>query len=530
MSAFNSLPLFPLALFLITATLLQLWLLYRYRYWHRRKVPFLQPTMFLGNLKPLLLLRTSFGDYFHSLYAEPSLKSAPFFGFFILHTPALLIRDPQLIEQLLIKEFNSFPNRFEAAELQSDPMGALTLPLAKYAIWRKSRREISKLFTTGHIKKKMYPKLVTIAEQLEGYITRKLIQKYAHSTADASGAIVIEVKEMCALYTTDVTAELLYSVDTGGLRNDGCEMRAQCKQLFRPSLRKIIDFFVIFFLPRAVRALNSKLFTRQYSNYLRRLVKEHIKKEGNYDRDSGDLIDLLLKMQQTLADTPLNIWLRHPDFIAAQVGIFLLAGFETSSSLIAFILFELAKQPKIQQKLKTELAAYASTESCNVSYKKVLNMPYLNMAVAEGLRLYPTAPFINRECLPHSQQQTLWYDKETKYLIIPKDVPAYVSILGIHRDSKYWPNPQFFDPERFAPENLPSIKPMTYIPFGAGPHGCVGSRLGILQVKLGLIYILRKYRVEVCERTVNEIRFDPKRFMLEAEGELYLKFVKDELC
>lgn len=69
---------------------------------------------------------------------------------------------------------------------------------------------------------------------------------------------------------------------------------------------------------------------------------------------------------------------------------------------------------------------------------------------------------------------------------------------------------------------------MTYLPFGAGPHGCIGSRLGILQVKLGLTYILVRHRVEVCEKTKKEIRFDPKRFMLETNGGLYLKFVQDE--
>ncbi|XP_053966371.1 probable cytochrome P450 6t3 [Anastrepha ludens] len=528
MSAYSFYPLLTLTLLFITITLLQLWFNHCYRYWYRRKIPYLQPTMFLGNLKPLLLLRTSFGDYFRSLYAEPSFQSAPFFGFYILHSPALLIRDPQLIEQLLIKEFNNFPNRYEAADLQVDPMGALTLPLAKYAIWRKSRRELSKLFTSGHIKHKFYPKLLTIAKQLEEYITRKLTQEDQQLLVDSGLATVIEVKEMCALYTTDVTATLLYTTDTAGLKNDGCEMRTQCENLFKPSLRKIVDFFAIFFLPTAVRMLKSKVFTQQYSQYLRRLVEQRIK-AGDQHRDSGDLIDLLLKMQQSLDDTTLNDWLRHTDFIAAQVGIFLLAGFETSSSLIALILYELAKQPKIQTKLKAELAAcFCKSSSCDISYKKVLQLPYLHMIVTEGLRLYPTAPFINRECLPNGQEQTLWYEERSKCLCIPKDVPAYVSILGIHRDPKYWPNPQLFDPQRFAPENLPSIQPMTYLPFGAGPHGCIGSRLGILQVKLGLIFILRSYRVEVCEQTLTKIQFDSKRFMLEANGRLYLKFVKEE--
>uniref|UniRef100_A0A0K8W2S8 Putative cytochrome P450 6t3 n=1 Tax=Bactrocera latifrons TaxID=174628 RepID=A0A0K8W2S8_BACLA len=520
--------LITIALIFVTMTLIQLWFQRRYSYWHRRKIPYLEPTPLLGNLKSLLLLRTSFGDYFRGLYEEPNFQSAPFFGFFILHTPALLIREPQLIEQLLTKQFISFRNRYEAADLHSDPMGALTLPLAKYAIWRKSRREISKLFTSGHIKSVMYPKLITYAELLDVYITRK-IKKQEASEHSVGVAAVIEVKEMCALYTTDLTAALLYSIDAAGLRNDGCEMRTQCEDLFQPSLRKIIDFFAIFFLPKCVHTLKSKVFTRKYADYLRRLVEERLK-VNKHKPDGGDLIDLLLNMQQHLSDSePYGAWLCHPDFIAAQVGIFLLAGFETSSSLIALILYELAKQPAIQRKLKAEIAtSFRVPSNGGVSYKQLLHMPYMHMVVAEGLRLYPTAPFINRECLPNGEQQTLWFDKGKKYLRIPRDVPAYISILGLHSDPKFWPNPQLYDPQRFSQEKLHNIKPMTYLPFGAGPHGCIGSRLGMLQVKLGLLYILKRHRVEVCAKTTKEIRFDPKRFMLEAKGGLYLMFVQDE--
>nr|XP_036230764.1 probable cytochrome P450 6t3 isoform X2 [Bactrocera oleae] len=527
MSVYSYHLLITIVLIFITITLIQFWLQRRYSYWHRLKIPYLEPTPFLGNLKSLLLLRTSFGDYFRGLYEASTFQSAPFFGFYILQTPALLIREPQLIEQLLTKQFINFPNRYEAADLHSDPMGALTLPLAKYTIWRKSRREISKLFTSGHIKRLMYPKLITCGELLEGYITRKIKQEVSQHRFGVGA--VIEVKEMCALYTTDVTAALLYSIDTAGLRNDGCEMRTQCKDLFQISLRKIIDFFAIFFLPKSVRLLKAKLFTYKYANYLRCLVKERLK-VSERTPNNGDLINLLLNMQQHLNDSePYSAWLRHPDFIAAQVGIFLLAGFETSSSLIALILYELAKQPAIQRKLKTEISTYfRDPPNGSVSYKQLLHMPYMHMVVAEGLRLYPTAPFINRECLPNGEQHTLWYEQGKKYLSIPRGVPAYISILGLHSDPKFWPKPQLYDPQRFSQNKLHTIKPMTYLPFGAGPHGCIGSRLGMLQVKVGLLYILKRHRVEICQKTTKEIRFDPKRFMLEVKGGLYLRFVQEE--
>lgn len=94
---------------------------------------------------------------------------------------------------------------------------------------------------------------------------------------------------------------------------------------------------------------------------------------------------------------------------------------------------------------------------------------------------------------------------------------------------QFWPEPCVFDPERFGPERSRHIHPMTYIPFGAGPHGCIGSRLGVLQLKLGIAHILKQYWVETCERTVSEIRFNPKSFMLESENEIYLRFCRSSL-
>lgn len=69
---------------------------------------------------------------------------------------------------------------------------------------------------------------------------------------------------------------------------------------------------------------------------------------------------------------------------------------------------------------------------------------------------------------------------------------------------------------------------MTYLPFGAGPHGCIGSRLGLLQVKMGVAHILKICEVQQCDKTPKEIKFDPKYFMLQAKGGIYLKFTKHE--
>ncbi|KAH8297249.1 hypothetical protein KR044_008564, partial [Drosophila immigrans] len=511
-SSLSTVVMVPFWLYLLVLTVLisYLRLQQSYRYFRRHNLPYL-PVSFctpLGHLKKLLFLRISFGDLFQEIYTNELISREKCAGFFIFQTPALIIRDPKIIHLVLIKQFDSFLNRYEAADAVNDAMGSLTLPLAKYHQWRESRQFMSQLFSSGRMKQRMYPLLQQVLQDLEQYIHRKM---------GGETQRVLPLSEMCQLYTTDVTGKLFYSLDVGGLRRGYSPMRHETKKLFAPSLGKVLHFMSIFFLPHWAGYWRAKVFSKPYSLYMRQLVTQHS------DHHQGDLIHLLRQLQ---LNRPGTHYAQHPDFIASQAGIILLAGFETSSALLGFTLYELAKQPLLQQRLRKELSiAFGEDGHSNLSYEAAVSLPYLKMVCLEALRLYPAAAFINRECTP---QQGVGFSLQPHVdFVIPAGMPAYISILGLHRDAKYWPNPLNFDPERFAPERLESIVPMTYIPFGAGPHGCIGSRLGLLQLKLGVAQMLRSYRVEICEQTVPEIHFNPKTFMLESKDEIYLRFCRD---
>ncbi|KAL7736337.1 hypothetical protein ACLKA6_014808 [Drosophila palustris] len=500
----------PFWLFLLLLTILfsYLRLQQSYGYFGRHNLPYLPASnwMPLGHLKELLFLRISFGDLFQNVYAHAGISQEKLAGFFIFQTPALILRDPELIRLVLIKRFDSFLNRYEAADAGKDSMGALTLPLAKYHQWRESRQWMSQLFTSGRMKQRMYPLMQQVLHDLEQHLTRKM---------GGQRQRVLALSEMCQLYTTDVTGKLFYSWDVGGLRHGYSPLRQQTKELFRPSLRKVLHFMCVFFLPQWTGLLHAKVFSEPYVGFMRQLVR------GNPGQHQGDLIGQLEELQHK---RPRTHYAQHPDFIASQAGIILLAGFETSSALLGFTLFELAKQPELQQRLRQELCAAFGGDSV-LSYEVAVTLPYLKMVCLEALRLYPAAAFINRECTP-GQDEGFSLQPHVDF-VIPAGMPAYISILGLHRDAKFWPNPLHFDPERFAPEHMDRIVPMTYLPFGAGPHGCIGSRLGLLQLKLGVAHILRSYRVEICRQTVSAIRFNPQTFMLESLDEIYLRFCKD---
>lgn len=94
---------------------------------------------------------------------------------------------------------------------------------------------------------------------------------------------------------------------------------------------------------------------------------------------------------------------------------------------------------------------------------------------------------------------------------------------------QYYPQPRQFQPERFSPGNRKLHTPYTYMPFGLGPHGCIGERYGLLQAKVGLVYVLRNHLVTMSERTQQRMKLDPKAIILQAEGGIHLRLVRDPL-
>lgn len=88
--------------------------------------------------------------------------------------------------------------------------------------------------------------------------------------------------------------------------------------------------------------------------------------------------------------------------------------------------------------------------------------------MSETLRMYPPLGYLNRMAVQK-------YKVPEYNLVIEKDTPVYISMLGLHYDPKYFPNPNKFDPERFNEENKRSRPPCVYIPFGEGPHACIGK-------------------------------------------------------
>ncbi|XP_030377437.1 cytochrome P450 6g1-like [Scaptodrosophila lebanonensis] len=507
------------ALFLIVGALsaLFLWVQRSHNYWQRKGLPYVRPTFLIGNTKEMFTLENSFGLHLSEIYKAPSMQNEAVVGIYVMNKPALVIRDPELVKSVLIKDFNEFSNRYGRCDPHGDALASNNLFFVRNPKWKELRTKLTPVFTSGKVKQ-MYGLMQEIAEDLESHLVRHSNEQGKYST---------EIKELCALFTTDTIASTAFGVRANSLENSNSDFRTQGRKVFTFTLHRAWDFFVAFFLPKLVSFFRITVFTPEFSNFMRKSISHVMHERERTGTLRNDLIDVLVSLKKEAALEPnKEHYAKDNDFLVAQAGVFFTAGFETSSSTMSFALYELAKQPDLQQRLREEINEALLAEGGKLSYETINSLEYLSMVVNEVLRLYPVLPFLDREYMGVKDKSGFSL-KPFYNFKIENGTPIFIPVFGLQRDPKYWPNPDLFDPERFSAEQKGSIVPMAYLPFGTGPHNCIGSRIGLLQSKLGLVHILKNHMVRCCADTVGNIKFDPKAFVLQADSGINLEIIND---
>lgn len=106
-------------------------------------------------------------------------------------------------------------------------------------------------------------------------------------------------------------------------------------------------------------------------------------------------------------------------------------------------------------------------------------------------------------------------------VVLPAGTLIFVPAFSIHHDEKHFPNSEFFDPERFKTDKKPSV---AYIPFSDGPRGCIGVKIAIYLSAVGLISVLKHFRVSPSKSLKIPYIIEKSAFVLSASGGINLKF------
>ncbi|XP_043249709.1 cytochrome P450 6k1-like [Colletes gigas] len=494
---------------LIFVSLIMLAYLYmtrNFKYWAKLGIMEVPPTPFLGNFTECIMLKKAGFEFVKDLY-EIS-KGLPYMGFYIFDKPFFLARDPTLVKHILVKDFEVFSDRHVSSNV-TDRLGYANVFQMKNPGWKILRSKLTPIFTTGKLKK-MFDLMLLVADDLSEYLESLNLKTVKE----------IEIKEICARFTTDMIGSTAFGLKANALQDPKSPFREAGKRIISVNFPRNLEFLTIFFMPHLTKYTGAKFFGDESSRFLRSVFWEVINKRMETKEKRNDLIDLLIELKQKHEhEGDLGGFCFSGDDLVAQAAIFFTAGFETSSSVMSFTFYEIALQLDIQRTLRKEIHEALEKSDGKITYEMIMTLPYLDMVVAETLRKYPSLGFLDRICNTD-------YKVPNSDLVLKKNTPVYISNMGLHYDPQYFPDPEKYDPLRFTEENKQKRPNCVYLPFGEGPHNCIGLRLGLMQSKLGIVQIIKDYEVSPCEKTVIPLVLDPRGLTTIAKGGIYLNIRK----
>lgn len=219
------------------------------------------------------------------------------------------------------------------------------------------------------------------------------------------------------------------------------------------------------------------------------IIREIIEQRVHSKDEINDLLNMLLETRYEDTGEGMSV-----SQLVDEIKVLFIAGHETTANALTFTLYLLAENPYIQQKVFDEIIEIESTTDYIV--EQLQKMVYTNAVLNESMRLYPPAWITDRQNVT---------DDTLAGFHIKKETLIGVSFYELHRNPKYWENPDKFIPERFLGEQKKQSMQYFY-PFGAGPRMCIGSGFAIYEMCLTVSQIVKKY---VIKSNNKPIEFNP---------------------
>jgi len=415
----------------------------------------------------------------------------------------LVVSDPIQAKHLL-KDANRKYDKGILAEILKPIMGKGLIP-ADPETWKIRRPQIVPAF---------HRKWLEYMIGQFGYCNTPMIDSL-NKIADTTGKVEMEEK-FCSV-ALDIIGKSVFNYDFGSTTNESPVIKAVYSALVEAEHRSMTPApywdlpFANQLVPR-LRKFNSDLD-------LLNEVLDNLINDARKTRSEADVEQLEARNYAEAKDPSMLRFLvdmRGADIDNKQLRddlmTMLVAGHETTAAVLTWSLFELSKNPEIMAQALEEIDRVIGDRHPTLA--DIKEMKFIRLIVSETLRMYPQPPLLIRRCRTENVLPAGGGRKAT----VIRGMDIFLPLYNIHRDPRFWPNPDIFDPERFTrPYKNPDIPEwkgfdpekwstmlypneiaadFAFMPFGAGARKCVGDEFAIMEAVVTLAMTLRRFDFE----------------------------------
>ncbi|KAI3792785.1 hypothetical protein L2E82_06676 [Cichorium intybus] len=465
--------------------------------WGVRKVPGPPAIPLVGHL-PLL------AQHGPDLFSVLAKKYGPIFRFHMGRQPLVIVADPELCRQVGIKKFKEFSNRSIPSPILASPLHRKGLFWIRDSRWSTMRNTILSMYQPSHLAK-LVPMMQSFIETTS--------QNLPIDDQD------INFNELSLKMATDVIGQAAFGCDFGlSKTNDHQENDTQNDSFIKQHIYStkmlkmdlsgsfsIILGLLLPILQEPFRQILKRIpYTMDWKiektnkNLNSQLDEIVVKKMEDKNRGSNDFLSLILNARESEAA---SAKLFTPDYISGVTYEHLLAGSATTSFTLSSAVYLIAGHPEVEKKLLEEIDAFGPHDQIPTADDLQSKFPYLDQVVKEVMRFYIVSPLVARET--SSQVEIGGY-------VLPKGTWVWLAIGVLSKDTKNFPEPEKFKPERFDPncDEEKQRNPYAFIPFGIGPRACIGQKFSLQEIKLSLVHLYQRFVFRHSPNMENPLEFD----------------------
>lgn len=401
--------------------------------------------------------------------------------------PVLILKDPENIQQITSGDFNAFSQRGTVVNGDVDLL-ADNILFMNGNRWKLTRQKFTPLFTSAKLRNMYY-----------------IMNQSAKDFVDLMAKIKLNEDNFNLLSTfcSAAVSAAVFGITTNSIMDS--PLLEMAKKTFTPTFKSNLKFALANASNRLFNYLKIRLFS-DHQDFFIGTMKKVLQARRESKVKTHDFADLCIEVQKNgkMRDVKTGYEIEPTDeLMSAQAFFFFIAGVEPSAISMFFTLFELARNPNILKRVHDEIDEVFEKSEGEVTHEDIEKIEYLDRVIEEAMRRHPPISFLSRKC---TQDTVL----KVGNIPVHKGCIVQVPTYSIHHDPKYYPDPEIFNPDRFTEEAIRQRPHYTYMPFGLGNRMCLGMRYANLQVKTGLVHVMRHYTVQTDDlNTKVEYRKSP---------------------